>query len=143
MNLRHLHAEELPQALSLVREVFQRYQSQEYTQEGMDEFHSFLKDASQLQALIFYGAFDQQQLVGVLAMRSQHISLLFVQDGHHRKGIAKALFQYMLSSTGYQDISVNSSPYAIHAYEHLGFQLEGEERCVNGIRFTPMHWTSH
>ena len=38
-----------------------------------------------------------------------------------------------------EQITVNSSPYAVKVYEHLGFAKTGEQReSENGIVFTPM-----
>lgn len=35
-------------------------------------------------------------------------------------------------------MTVHSSPFAVEIYRHLGFVATGEERTVNGLRFTPM-----
>jgi predicted GNAT family N-acyltransferase len=37
-----------------------------------------------------------------------------------------------------QKITVNSSPNATKAYEKMGFTVDDEEQCVNGIKFVPM-----
>ena len=81
--------------------------------------------------------------MGVLAVRPPcHISLLFVDGEHHRKGIARSLFKRMLDyykqNHELTEITVNSSPYAKEAYHKLGFTDTDTEQIVNGIRFTPM-----
>lgn len=48
------------------------------------------------------------------------------------------MYQKMLTELTPKRLTVNSSPYAVPAYEKLGFQLNGEEETVSGIRFQPM-----
>ena len=90
-----------------------------------------------------YGAFDGGQLVGTLCIREpQHIGGFFVKADHHRKGIGRALFETMRRDYDKQEFTVNSSPYAVKVYEHLGFQATDTEQVVNGLRFTPMIYKS-
>ena len=89
----------------------------------------------------FYGAFDNDELVGTLAMRDvNHISLFFVKESYHRKGIGKKLFETMKNDYDKHDFTVNSSPYAVEIYERLGFQKTDCEQITNGIRYTPMRY---
>lgn len=44
------------------------------------------------------------------------------------------------SEEGIQEFAVNSSPYAVEIYRHLGFEEVDQEQTVNGIRFTPMKY---
>ena len=37
-------------------------------------------------------------------------------------------------------ITVNSSPYAVEVYRHLGFTPTGGEQNIDGLRFTPMKY---
>jgi GNAT superfamily N-acetyltransferase len=81
--------------------------------------------------------------VGVIASRPPcHISLLFVDKQFHRKGLAKAMFNevlsYYLPFTECTEVTVNSSPYAVEAYHRMGFADTAAEQEVNGIRFVPM-----
>ena len=39
-----------------------------------------------------------------------------------------------------QEFTVNSSPYAVEVYRHLGFEEMDQEQTVNGIRFIPMKY---
>jgi len=138
----------LEEALSLVWNVFQIYEAPDYSEQGVLEFKSFIEIDSIKQKLL------QQELrmwvyrigariVGVLAVRSPcHISLLFVDEEYHRKGIARSLIDVM---TGYyrslsvnREITVNSSPYAQEAYHRLGFTDTDHEQVINGIHFIPM-----
>lgn len=50
------------------------------------------------------------------------------------------LFETAKAECKRPEITVNSSPYAVKIYKHLGFVPTAEEQTVNGIRFTPMKY---
>ena len=44
-----------------------------------------------------FGAFHEAEMVGMMGIRNgNHISLLFVDERYHKKGVATALFSYFL-----------------------------------------------
>ena len=59
---------------------------------------------------------------------------------YHRRGIGKKLFDAMRRDYAHPVFTVNSSPYAVEVYRHLGFVPTGEEQTVDGLRFTPMQY---
>lgn len=138
-----LDLSDLPAAIQLIKKVFMKFEAPDYSAEGVAHFMTYLdeeleKELSANQLQLWCGKYDQQ-IVGVLAIRSaNHVALLFVDEQHHRQGIAKQMYQAMLAELAPKQLTVNSSPYAISAYEKLGFQLNGEEETVSGIRFQPM-----
>ena len=141
--VKNLQAEQLAEALSLVWEVFCRFEAPEYSEEGITEFKNFLNNEEEIGKLDFYGAFDKaSDIVGVLAMRKpSHISLFFVKAEYHRQGIGRQLFEKILCDYQPQGIgvfTVNSSHYAVEVYRKLGFKLTGNECITNGRRYTPM-----
>ena len=139
--VRRLRSEEVQAALALTWEVFQQFEAPEYTQEGIDFFRASLHDTQRVRAMRFYGAFDGDELVGTLCMRQpKHIGGFFVRAAYHRRGIGRALFQAMRKDYERQEFTVNSSPYAVEVYRHLGFAPTGAEQTVNGLRFTPMRF---
>jgi predicted GNAT family acetyltransferase len=94
-----------------------------------------------------YGAFDGDKIVALMGMRSSktHINLVFTKKDYHRKGIARAIFRYLLNdilteNPALDALTLNSSPYGLPFYLALGFIPLGEEREINGIRFTPMKY---
>ena len=128
-----------PEALSLIWEVFSQFEAPVYPEEGIREFRSTLENRERLRAMRFYGAFDGDELVGVLAMRKpQPISFFFVRADRHRRGIGRRLFEAMKADYALQEFTVNSAPCAVEIYRRLGFAETGPEQTVNGIRFTPM-----
>lgn len=143
IDVSRMDGSDLSAAVGLIKKVFMKFEALDYSAEGVAHFMAYLDDelekelsASQLQ---FWCGMLGQQLVGVLAVRStNHVALLFVDEKYHRKGIAKQMYQAMLAELAPKQLTVNSSPYAVPAYEKLGFQLNGEEETVSGIRFQPM-----
>lgn len=150
MVVRQLEKPDINNALALVWRVFLSFEAPDYAEEGVSEFKAFISYDSitqkmQAGTLVFWGCFENGVLLGVIAVRDQcHICLLFVDKAHHRRGIARRLFEIVklhCQSGGAEKITVYSSPYAAEAYRHLGFCDTDAEQTVNGIRFIPMtHW---
>lgn len=134
--IKQLNNNEIENALSLAWKVFMEYEAPDYTQEGIDEFYKSIHDEKFLSMLSLYGAFSDDELIGVIATRSngKHIALFFVDGKYHRQGIGKQLLKAVQTSK----MTVNSSPYAVSIYRKLGFESTDTERVVNGLRFTPM-----
>ena len=133
----------------LVASVFMEFVAPGYEQQGVDEFLSFvtpekLRDRIQSGASFILTARENKALVGIIEIKDiYHVALLFVDERYHRQGIAKKLFEMALACScsikpGLKEITVNSSPYSVHIYQKLGFQLNGPEQAINGIRFIPL-----
>ena len=107
----------------------------------MAAFRASLDDRERTRQLKFYGAFDGEKLVGVLAMRlPQHIGGFFVAAAYHRRGIGRHLFEAMRRDYGTQVFTVNSSPCAVEVYRRLGFVPTDTEQLTDGLRYTPMRF---
>lgn len=143
VEISRLELSELSEAKKLVKKVFMTFEAPEYSKEGVAHFLTYLDEELEMELAanrvqVWCGK-DAQQIVGLLAVRlPAHLALLFVDEAYHRQGIAKQLFQEMLSELIPEQITVNSSPYAVPIYERLGFQIEGNEKTVSGIRFQSM-----
>lgn len=142
VSIKELGREEIEKALCLVWRVFQEYEAPDYTKEGVEEFHQSIHDENYLSQLCFYGAFVQEELVGVIATRNRgrHIALFFVDGKFQRNGIGRQLFQTVRSKCPLDRMTVHSSPYAVPIYHKLGFRDTDLEQVVNGLRFTPMEF---
>ena len=139
--VRRLSPEEIPAALELCWQVFLEFEAPEYPAEGVAAFRASLDDKERTRQLKFYGAFDGEKLVGVLCMRPpQHIGGFFVDAAYHRRGIGRHLFEAMRRDYQTQIFTVNSSPYAVEVYRHLGFVPTDTEQLTDGLRYTPMRF---
>ena len=140
--IRPLRSDETDAALALAWKVFTEYESPDYAPEGTEEFRQTLQNEAYLAGLRYYGAFDWERLVGLLAIREQkrHICFFFVEGEYHRRGIGTKLFKRMREDFPSQSITLNSSPYGLPFYKALGFTATDSEQTVNGIRFTPMEY---
>ncbi|WP_332876343.1 GNAT family N-acetyltransferase [Massilia sp. S19_KUP03_FR1] len=80
------------------------------------------------------------RLAGYIALRPpSHVFHLFVDHRWHRRGVARALWRAACAQAAPAAIfTVNSSPYAVPAYEALGFRCDGAAQCRNGVTFQPM-----
>jgi GNAT superfamily N-acetyltransferase len=140
MEIRILDKQELNCGVELAWEVFQQFEAPDYSRQGVEEFYKSIYDPEWLNMLQAFGAFEQNEMIGVIASRKQgsHIALFFVKGEYHRRGIGRRLFEKMLQESRVEVITVNSSPYAVPIYHKFGFQDVDAEQTVNGIRFTPM-----
>ena len=146
--VRPLSGTEIETAMALVRRVFDAFEAPEYSEEGIASFYSFIETQTMRRNwesgnLRLWGAFDNAILAGVAAFRPPyHISLLFVDSQYHGRGIARSLlqegFRDLQATFGTGTVTVNSSPYAVEIYRHMGFEAADTEQSVNGLRFTPM-----
>ena len=152
--IRKITSDEVEHAMKLALEVFMEFEAPEYPPEGVETFKrdivensEYLENARQGLCPI-YGAFDGERLVALMGMRSSktHINLVFTKKEYHRRGIARAIFAYLLKdilqeNPDLKEITLHSSPYGLPFYLAVGFiPLSGEQQ-INGVRFTPMKYS--
>lgn len=143
MEIKNITSVGLPGALDLVWNVFLEFEAPEYSQEGIDEFKRTIDRQSENMTLEMYGAFEKDELLGVIATRNEgsHIALFFVKTENHGQGIGRRLFAHILPLCESSFLTVNSSPYAVKIYRRLGFADTDTEQLTNGIRYVPMKYT--
>lgn len=140
MDIHKINAKD-EKALKLVWDTFIKYEAPDYPANGVETFRkSVIVNDEYLDNLVMYGAYDDEELVGVIATRNDgnHIALFFVDGSHHRQGIGKQLFEEVKKDNISGKITVNSSPYAVDVYHALGFVDLQEEQITDGMRYTPM-----
>ncbi|ONI46069.1 hypothetical protein AN641_00270 [Candidatus Epulonipiscioides gigas] len=141
MLIKKLLKQELLPALKLVWNVFLEFEAPDYSEQGINTFKNYIADEAMMFELEFYGAFKDDELLGIIAMRNKnHLTMLFTKKEHHKKGVAKLLFNHILQITDEKIFTVNSSPYAVEIYHKLGFTDTDNEKEINGIRFTSMQY---
>lgn len=153
VKIRKIQSYEVEQAMSLALEVFMQFEAPDYKPSGVETFkRDIIENIDYLQNVKrgicpIYGAFDGKNLVSIIGMKSNktHINLVFTKKEYHRRGIATAVFNYLLEDVlkenpMLQELTLNSSPYGLPFYLHLGFIPLSAEKEINGIRFTPMKY---
>ena len=142
---RVLKKTETEEASIFVRGVFRMFIAPSLKPVGREEFMKYTTPEQFYARLCdnyTYVAINKGKIVGLINARDvNHISLLFVTLHMQKQGIARQLLDFVVKRARKRDcceITVNSSLYAITAYEHLGFKRIGERSVENGIVFVKM-----
>ena len=140
MEIRELIENEIELALDLVWEVFQQFEAPDYSEQGVNEFYRSIHDSQWFRMLQVFGAFEQNEMIGVIATRNygNHVALFFVKGEYQKQGVGRRLFERILQEGSVNVLTVNSSPYAVPVYHKFGFQDIDVEQTTNGIKYTPM-----
>lgn len=148
--IKRIKANDVDDALGLALEVFMEFVAPDYKPEGIETFKRFIGDEKLIQGFRsgicpIYAAFDNGKIIGLIGMRENktHINLAYVKKEYHRKGVATEIFRFLLrdlreENPSLSEITLNSSPYGLPFYLHLGFIPQSEELEEDGIRYTPM-----
>jgi enamine deaminase RidA (YjgF/YER057c/UK114 family)/ribosomal protein S18 acetylase RimI-like enzyme len=117
---------------------------------GADRFIASIKPDA-LKAFIrrpdvdYYIGFVDDTFCGAVGVRDsrdvrggKHLQHLFVVPSLHRKGLGKALWQYVEDAANAEHFTVNASINAVPFYAKLGFTNVGEIQQSNGIIFQAM-----
>lgn len=96
--------------MALALEVFMQFEAPDYGPSGVETFRKdivenpeYLENARKGTCPI-YGGFDGETLVALIGMRSQtHINLVFTRKEYHRRGLARAIFNYLLQDVTQED----------------------------------------
>lgn len=146
--VRTAYQREWDDAISLAWKTFLQFEAEDYGPDGVKSFENFITDQT-LYRMFVMGAYQmfvavgEGKIIGVITLRSlSHISLLFVDEAWHRKGVGRSLIQqvchYLLTEMRIRKVTVNASPYGVGFYHRLGFVDLEPEQTKDGIRYTPM-----
>jgi GNAT superfamily N-acetyltransferase len=146
--IRRMQNGEEYQVSSLVRDIFSEIIAALYSGRGNQEFLKYIAPevihARTGKDHVVYVAEDKmlKKIVGILEIEnSQHITLMFVDKAYQHKGIGRLLMERARMSgmeNSVHEITVDSSPNAVGAYESFGFMILDAEKEKNGIRYVPM-----
>ncbi len=136
--------------MALAWRTFVKFEADVYSPEGVKNFENFITDSTLYRMFVvgtyqLFVALDGKKIVGMLTLRGgTHISLLFVDEKYHRRGIGRALLQYLsnylLTELQASRVTVNSSPYGVGFYHRLGFRDLRPQEKKDGIIYTPMEF---
>lgn len=146
--IRTAHREEWEDAMALAWRTFLRFEANDYPPEGVRNFERFVSDETIYRMFIIgsyhlFVAYAGEVLVGMITLREiSHISLLFVDEKYHRRGIGRALVRhvgdFLVSGSRASRMTVNASPYGVEFYHKLGFRDLRPQEQKDGIIYTPM-----
>lgn len=148
--IRSAHREEWQDAMALAWKTFLKFEACDYTEEGVKSFQEFITDNTIYRMFLvgsyeLFVAVENFKMIGMITVRyGNHISLLFVDEKYHRRGVGKSLItylcNYLMTEAGTSRITVNASPYGLGFYHRLGFRDIGLETEQDGVRYTPMEF---
>ena len=93
--------------------------------------------------MVYHVAELSGALAGFIGLRDNtHVFHMFVDKAHHRKGIARALWQVArgaaIQAGNAGLFTVNSSNYALPAYQSMGFERTDAMQFKDGMYYNPM-----
>lgn len=146
--IRWAKVEDWEPAIKMIWRTFLRFEAADYTEEGIKNFLDFITD-EQLFRSFLQGSYQMmvatcgERIVGAASVRNRnHLSLLFVDEAYHRRGIGGALMErlcnYLKNEAGENCMTLKAAPYAVDFYHKIGFQDVSPEEEVGGIRVTSM-----
>ena len=93
----------------MIWEVFLQFEAPDYSDEGIQSFKDFIENDEILKTLEFFGAYEQDELKGVIATSEnrKHICCFFVKAKYHRQGIGRTLWEYVLNHSERNVFTVN------------------------------------
>lgn len=91
MEIRQVGPSGIDAAVALILEVFLQFDAPDDSEEGIRSFRAFVEEEEIRQTLLFFGAFEQGELKGVIVTddAKDHICCFFVKAGNQRRGIGK------------------------------------------------------
>ena len=133
---------------NLVARSFNEFIAPDFPEQGVEEFFLYSNPLSlkrRLEKNYFSMVAEcEGRILGMIEIKGEnHISMLYVDKDFHHNGIAsnldkKALEEISENNRNPNDITVNSSRYAVPFYESLGFIQYEDEKSVYGVIHTPM-----
>jgi len=82
------------------------------------------------------------KIVAYVSMRAgTHLHHLFVSEEHKGKGIARHLWNTIMTQCPSNEYSLRSSIYAVPMFEKFGFEISGDITEKESIQFQPMSIT--
>ena len=145
---RWARAKEWNPAMMMVWKTFMKFESPDYSQEGVKEFFEFITDDDIYKAFLggsyrMMVALDGDRIIGVGSVRNMNIlSLRFVDEDYHKQGVGTVLLEllgsYVKETNKEFILKVKAAPYAVDFYKNRGFCATSCEQEKGGIRVTPM-----
>ena len=149
MMIRMLTMGQLPEALFLANDLFERDMAPHVSAACTSSFHAFasepvIQNMMQQGKLHMWGAFDDNdQLVGVSSMNDPyHISMICVKEDYRMQGISRELLaameQFGAMPGEKHPLTVNALTPTIPYFEHVGFSATRPALTTMDVTYQPM-----
>ena len=103
---------------------------------SVESIEKYLQDERAYENYVYE---ENQKVIGYISLlNGSHIFLLFVDEKHHKNGVARALIDHAMKSNEKPSYSVNASLYAVAFYEKLGFSPSALVQRHHGMSYQPM-----
>ncbi len=128
-------------------ETYERLVLQDYSEQGKRLAIGYLEEDQfrrrRLEDYHWFVITDQYgTLRGFAEIRGMsHISVFVIFEGASGSGYGRGLMEFVLTflhQTGYEQVSLKASRYALDFYKKMGFLATGPEEDTHGIVATPM-----
>lgn len=142
MRIKALSRKEINKGLPFIWDVFLEYETVNYSEKRKQAFWDAIHSEEYLAQLKAYGAFENKEIVGIIATRNEgsHVALFFVKGMYQGKGIGRMLWNAVLEENIINTVTVHSSLFAVPIYEKLGFISTDNIQEDGGIQHTPMEY---
>ena len=149
MRIRSIKSKDIEPACHLIRETYRDFNYEEGTVAATNEYLDVYNPDLNLDSLkkrfrktpICYVATEKNEVIGIVRGFYGRLVNLFVDGGHHRKGIGQKLldqFERRCQEDGQDVIKVNISIYSIPFYEANGYKKTTGIRNQKGLIIQPM-----
>lgn len=136
------------ETMAMIWKTFMKFEAADYGTEGTGNFRNFISDPM-LRRMFLLGSYHMfvathlDTIVGMVSLRDKnHISLLFVDEAYHKKGIGRRLIDtigaFSKEEYGKEEITVNAAPYGFGFYRKVGFRSVSPLLTNGGIKYTSM-----
>ena len=94
-------------AMHMIWKTFLKFEAVDYTEEGIRNFYDFITDEHLYKSFLqgryqMMVALDGERVIGAASVRNyNHLSLLFVDEEYHHRGIGRDLMRRMCEYLGY------------------------------------------
>ena len=141
MEFKKLPKERNSECLDLAWRVFEELEAPVFEPQAKDSYKKIIEETREKNNIVFYGALENDTVVGVLGMReNNHIGYFYIDKEYRRRGIGKKLFTLMKNDYEKQEFTVNAMPTGNGAYSTLGFLQSGPLQNDGGVITTPMRY---
>ena len=129
------------ETMAMTWKTFLKFEAKDYGLEGVNSFRNFISDPL-LRRMFLLGTYHMyvatynEKIVGMVSLRDKnHISLLFVDEAYHKKGIGRKLVETI---GNFSNITVNAAPYGLAFYKKIGFFSTSPLIINDGIKYISM-----